>query len=660
MGRKLNIGDYVLLPKGSYTAPDDGILYAVIKDYCQLDQLNKFNSSIRKRKTGLTVRIFTDDNTEEITLDIPKTYPLIQFSTTELEGELELQPKRFLGTFVAKALVDHTGALFLNYGQVIKAVVRRGIVWCTVKFRKHSNGDQLTNLEFAGEDLIELEVTLMQYVLGLGMEVPFLDAEARVPQFRGILENMQREDEHSVWIKEFRNIVPAASDQVITDGFLESREVNMPEIIGDWDALARYLPGVAKPATATIVKDLSGTFKTDSEGFGECISGDPVTPNQAVSHPLRAQNMRRQEVRGTIPSHPPVLPPNFNLGLPTGPQIAMEPTSVWPEQAHDGYGAAMNPSGIYSKHGYYPSTAQLQKHVITFRNGAYGKSTSREEASAGIEAVLVQELMHAVKQDEAYIRAFCIMMGELMRVPFWCWRNPSLMASNYEERYMPVKWTKLPELTTIDVTEMDNFWELFYSMEAAAERYYVQNYCALLARIRVNIIEGFKVVGGRPGFNSMRLGVRKTIIQVLVAYMRLVVNRFVMEVLQLNGDVPSWMAREATMHSDVFTQHVRSRLTALQLNELTMVRLSSTPTPYSGGNTPKGASDGKEWSSKMTPEMRATIPRHHGKNMCLLSYTPQGCKKANCAYTHKAPGAPTCPGPLQEWIGKTYGAYVGP
>ena len=68
---------------------------------------------------------------------------------------------------------------------------------------------------------MELEVSIMQYGLGLGVNVPFACADGRVITFRGVLENMDKNDGHEQWIKEFRKIDPARADQMILDRFLE-------------------------------------------------------------------------------------------------------------------------------------------------------------------------------------------------------------------------------------------------------------------------------------------------------------------------------------------------------------------------------------------------------------------------------------------------------
>ena len=697
VGRRLKIGDIVLLPKGSSAPPQDGIVYAEIIASCLLEQTNQFNASVCKKKAGWTVRIFTNDDTQTITLDIPKNYALIQYCTTELEGEVNDRPKEFLGMFVGKGLEDHEQKIFINYGQVTSVSTRGGITYCKVTFRKLPDGTTITDMEFLGEDLMDYEVSYMQYALGLGVNVPFACADRRVVTFRGVLENMDKNDGHDQWIKEFRTIEPARPDQTILDQFLESREIDMVKIVGSWDGLSQYLPTLpVKKQAAAVVKNLHVDFNSDTEGFGECHTGDPMTPQNAGT--MAAHNLRRQEFRTS--AVPQVLPLPRQRTEPQG-RVHMAPHDRVAIQRRDRsegvdvqerfqdlqvasgpYGSGSSHSSqdsshssVYSKHSYHPTRAQLQKHKITFKDGAYGKSYSQEEATAGIEEVLMHEMMHSVKADEAYIRSYCIMMGDLTLVPWFAWRNASLLANNFEEHYLPVKWTKLPDLKSVEVIDLDHFWTLYYSMEEAASRYYVDSYCLLLSRVRTNLLGAFKIVGGRSGFMGMRGNTRKNIIHVMVSYIRVIINKFVMEVLSDQRDPVEWMNREASTTSIIFDQHVRMQLTTLQFTEL--ANRANGPSGNGNGNghgngngnanvnnNGNGNGGGKkgEWTSRMPEGMRDTIPKHEGKNVCLLSYTRQGCKKENdgCAYAHKKAGSPDCLPALKAWITDTYGSYVGP
>ena len=712
VGRRLKIGDYVLLPKGSSAPPQDGIVYAIIKGTCQLDQMNKFHASVCKKKPGWTVQILTNDDTETILLDIPKNYPLIQYCTTELEQEIVDRPKEGLGMFVGKGLEDHDGNLFINYGQVTSLSVRGGETYCNVTFRKLPDGSSLTDMEFQCEEIMDLEVSILQYGLGLGVNVPFVSADRRIVTIRGDLENMNRSDGHERWIKEFGKIQAARPDQMILDQFLEHRELNLAKLLAGWDGLTEYIP-VPPVKKQVVTKNLHVEFNSDTDGFGDCLTGDPSTPLNSGT--MAAQNSRRQEFRSSsipqvlpLPDHPQPLnfrgrdtvAPHDRVAIPRRDrsvegrrrsQEGVEPQRPYHDgvdvqrqfqnlqvasgpygsgSPHSSHGSSSQPS-IYSKHSYHPTRAQLQKHKITFKDGAYGKSYTEEEATAGIEVVLMHEMMHSVKADEAYIRSYCIMMGDLTLVPWSAWRNASLLANNFEEHYLPVKWTKLPDLKSMDVTDLDHFWTLFYSMEEAAARYYVDSYCLLLGRVRTNLLGGFKIVGGRAGFMAMRAGARKNVIHVMVSYMRVIVNKFVVEVLSAQGEPVAWMNREATTTSILFDQNVRMQLTTLQFTEL-----ASRANGFGGNgnghgnvnnnvnNNGNGNGGGKkeEWSSKMPDGLRATIPKHEGKNICLLSYTSQGCKKENdgCKFSHKKAGSPSCSPDLQAWIEKTYGSYVGP
>ena len=677
VGRRLKIGDIVLLPKYSCPAPDDGILYAEIIEACMLEKTNKFNASVSKRRPGWVVRVITNDDSQTITLEIPKSYPMIQYCSTELEQELILRPKELLGMLIGRGLLDKDGDEYINYGQVHGVAVRDNVSYCTVVFRKLPDGSTLSNMEFHSDELMEFEVSLLQFTLGLGVGTKFKSADRRVCTLRTILENMDTHDNHDQWLKEFGSISVARADQMVLDPFMESVEISLPKILSGYPSLSRYLPKVEvkKSTTASSVsKNLRVDFNMDDAAFGECVSGNPVTPIRVASS-MQAQNQRRQEFRSS--AIPQVLPLHHSnsrhVEVKDPVAVQHQPLSVDVQQEQfqrlqispSGYGSSSPSSSqvpTYSKHGYHPTTAQLQKHMITFRNGAYGKSSTLEQATVGIEAVLSQELLHAVKSNEAYIRAWCIMMGDLMRVPWWIWRNATLLANNFEENYIPVKWSKLPELKAMEVVDMDEFWVLYYAMEAAAQRYYVNSYCVLLGRTRLNLLGGFNVVGGRAGFMAMRVAARKNVIHVLVAYLRLIVSKFIMEVLDTGADPDDWSNREATMDSTLYVQHVRTLLTNLQLNEL--ATRSTAPRgggggDGGGGNQPKG--DG-EWTSRMPKGLRDTIPKPDGLNICLLSYTRQGCKKENdgCTYHHKKAGSPNCPAPLREWIKDTYGSYVAP
>ena len=682
VGRRLKIGDYVLLPKGSAEAPDDGILYAEIIGTCMLDKLNKFNASVSKRRPGWQVKVYTNDDSESLVLEIPKTYHLVQYCSTELEGELEERPKEFLGMLVGRGLLDKDGNEFINYGQVHGVSLRDGVTMCTVFFRKLPDGSTLANMEFHGEDLLEFEVSLLQFTLGLGVGTKYKSADRRVCTLRTILEHMTKHDDHDQWMKEFDSFSVARPDQKVLDPSLESVEISLPKILSGWPALAQYIPvSPVKPSKIREVsKNLHVDFNMDDEGFGECRSGNPVTPVR-VAASLESQNSRRQEFRSSAMPQVLPLPSTHRRHVSANDHVELQHQNSYPremEQAENGPSEdfrrlSLSPDGYdearsnhipnYSKHGYHPTRAQLQKHKITFKNGSYGKSHTLIEASTGIEEVLTQELMNSVKADEAYIRAWCIMMGDLTLVPMFAWRNATLLANNFEESYMPVNWNKLPELKVLEVVDMDDFWVLYHSMEQAAARYYVDSYCALLSRTRQNLNGGFLVVGGRAGFIGMRVAVRRNIIHVLVSYLRRVVNRFVSEVLAGRAEAMEWMSREATMSSPMYDQYVRTRLTNLQLSELaSRAHHGGEHNSGSGDSGQRARSDGTAWTSQMPDGLRSTIPKEEGKNMCLMSYTSQGCKKKNdgCKYQHKKAGSPKCPGPLSEWIKSTYGSYVGP
>ena len=682
MGRRLKKGDYVLLPKGSCDPPQDGIVYAVITDTCQLEKLNKFNGSVSKKKEGFTVQVITNDDTETITLDIHKTHPLIQYCSTELESELVARPKEFLGMFIGTGLEDDEGTLFINYGQVRSVSVRGGVTYCTASFRQLPNGDQIADMEFPGMDLMKQEVSLLQYTMGLGVGVPFACADRRVITFRGVLENMTRDQAHCQWIKNFRKLSPARSDQVVLDPFLEKVEIDLSKIVGNWPALAQYIPDVKvdHQPVRNVVKSLQ--FAENEDVFGECISGGPATPDNAA--PMASQNLRRQNYRSSaipqvlpLQNHPQPINPvgRQHVAYPVEGQHNLsrveeqrDPPGVEVQRFQNlqvsESSSSSNQSSIYSKHSYHPTRAQLQKHMITFRHGAYGKSYSLEQATSGIEEVLSQELLHSVKAEEAYVRSFCIMMGDLTLAPYWTWRTAALLANNYEESYMPVKWTKLPELKAMEVTDIDDFWALYHSMQEAAARYYVDSYVTLLGRVRLNLIAGFNIIGGRAGFMGMRMISRKNVIHVLVSYLRVMVNKFVTEVLTPQTDPTVWMSIEATTSGRVYDDQIRLKLTTLQFTELA-ARSHGGGGGGSGGHVGvrhDGESKKEEWSSKMPKAVRDTIPKKDGMNICLLSYTNQGCKKENsgCAFHHKKAGSPTCPPPLAQWIEKTYGSFVGP
>ena len=169
VGRRLKVGDIVLLPKGSSALPYNGILYAEILGPCTLKNNNQFNASVSKRRPGWEVQVFTNDDALTLILEIPKTYPLIQYCSTELGVEIDLRPKEFLGMFVGRGLEDEHGVTFINYGQVNSVTIRDGISYCMVVFRKLPDGSILSNMEFPGDELMEFEVTLLQFVMGLGV-----------------------------------------------------------------------------------------------------------------------------------------------------------------------------------------------------------------------------------------------------------------------------------------------------------------------------------------------------------------------------------------------------------------------------------------------------------------------------------------------------------
>lgn len=675
VGRRLKIKDVVLLPKGSSDAPYNGILYAEIIGTCMLANNNQFNASVSKRRPGWEVQVFTNDDTLNLVLEIPKSYPLIQYCSTELGVEIDLRPKEFLGMFIGRGLLDEHGSTFINYGQVQSVSIRDGMSYCMVVFRKLPDGSILANMEFPGEELMEFEVTLLQFTMGLGVGTEFTNADRRVTAFRTILEGMDASTSHAQWEKDFSSLSVARADQKVLDPFLEPVEISLSKIFSKWPLLSRYIP-VVEGKPRAVSKDLRVEFDLNDNGFGNVAIGNPVTPVR-VDESLQSQNARRQEFRAS--ANPQVLPLPSDHVRHVKEQVAVQSQDQYsielqPELdssiqlrrlsiSPDGYDQAQpSESAAYSKHGYHPTRAQLQKHKITFKSGSYGTSKTLSEASTRIEEVLEQELLHSVKADEAHVKTWCIMMGDLVLAPYFSWRSASLLANNFEDHYMPVKWNKLPELKALEVVDIDDFWELYHAMEQAAARYYVSSYCALLSRLRLHINGGFLVVGGRPGFVGMRQPIRRNIIHVMVAYIRAVVNRFVGDVLTKGADAATWMEREATIDSPMYVQYVRTRLTNLQLSEL-----SARAHRSGGGNggdngKQRSSGDGKEWTSKMPDGMHSTIPKEDGKNMCLMSYTSQGCKKKNdgCKYSHKKGGSPRCPGPLSDWIKETYGSYVGP
>lgn len=642
-------GDYVLLPIGTHSAPYDGIVYAEVLAKCRLDSTNRFNISVRKRRVGWTVRLILDDEDDIEELDVPKSYPLTQYPSASLAKELKIRPKSYLGMYVGKALRGDDDAEYLNYGQVISVELNEeesSVVHCTVQFRDQSDGSQLIDVIYPGHELDEYQVTQLHYVLGLGVGQPFLNAESRVPEFSQALEFMSQSTSHATFIKKFHTIVVARPDQEILDAYLETREINLNTLLDEWVGLQGYLPAFTPAPVRPVGIDLSSTFEK-SCAFGN-VPMTPATPANVIipgqpapspMDPLHANNLRRQEQRAPLPV---VLPA---VGTKIDAVLGSHHAPV-------------------SKHAFIPTDAQLAKHMLTFKEGTYGTSKSRLEAMNGIEVVYMQENLVSVNQKQALVRSYCIMVGELQNTPLHCWADASMLAFNYEEAYEPIKWTKLPVLEPKGVNDIDEFWVLYQSMQDAAHRYYVDSYSYVLTKIRTNLTIGLSTVGGREGFVALQASTRKTIIAVMVAYMRMILNRFIMECLPHGDSVDpiQWANREASSDAPFFQQHIRANLTTLMVRDMSIgPSLKNRKQRRELDEKPDGEEvEEKNWSHRPPADILKLIPKQDGKNMCLLTYTSKGCKKTpeECAYTHQKENSPGMRPAVQAWIKSNYGSYV--
>jgi hypothetical protein len=689
----IGIDSFVLLPAGTMPVPDHGVLYAQIKEAKNMTKTNtRFNTSVKKKKLGWMVDVHMDSGIESIL--VSKSYPLPGYKSDELRGEMDSRPKQFLGQFMAAGLSDADGNEYINYAQVINTkLTEDGGVLCEVKFRALPNGSSQANRTYTGEQVGDNEVTKLQYILGLGMGVPGNFPENRASQYEEKVQTMPVTATLANWKKTFGTIVMVNGQTPILNDRLIPMEPDFTRELEPWMGLHILMEDdedefheVYKSPVRSLGRSFASMGTNDLSAIGHDLE----------NHELQRRNTARQAARGVTEVEPPApaatadaRPGAWNghpqpTGTGTRPSVtfaevnkpATQPWTTNPSgetkpalrMEPDPEPTTLKHQQLANKLAYIPTDSQLAKHIVTFRVGAYGKSSTKREAMAGIEIVFELENQMAVTRGEAQVRALCIMQGDLHLMPLGGWRDAASVAFMFEDSWEPIKWTKAPVLDLPDVTSLDEFWRLFYAMEEAVARYYVHAYGRVLGQLRLNILAAIRQMGGLGAFDQLAQPNRVAAIQCAIKYIRIVLSKFVMEILSTRqtDNVVTWIEQEAKQGL-VYQTQLAARWSALQLRDINEKVTTPREIPVKGKGAPAptppspGSPLDKE-KLRLTPALLALIPKHEGINVCLMSYTTRGCKKTAeiCSWHHRGPGSPDLPAALQKWSRAAHGSYLKP
>ena len=642
-----------------------------------LSTSNPLNYSASKRKPGYKVKVFVDPPQF---MEVPKAQVIFSVASDVLEREINDRPREFLGAFVVKALTDDDDLQYPNYGQVtgFTPAMTNGDgndtpIMYIVHFRPLPNGTLLADKQFSEIEVCDSDVTIEQYTLGLGMGFPSNDPETDAMRYGDILgAGFNPKSKESSWIKTFKAVVLPSQPIQIISRFLQPVELDVERILGPYvglEAMVARAQKVIHDAVTEVHVDRSLSNDFDHFNISESPAGDlkvaVINPLDLVTptrHPVedipsmasRNENRRMQRVPPPIPS-----------AVPAESKSTNDDSGFLPSYDNN----ALKNQLVSNSMAYRLSEAQLHRHVVTFKSGAYGKSSSAKEACEGIELLYESELLYAANGDEAQVRSTCTMGGHLHNIPFPAWRSCDFDAFSYEDQWAPRKWSKMPEVDLPDVDDFDYFWRLWNEMELAAERYYVPDYVRVLNHVKRNVTAGFMQFGGRAQFEVLAQRNRVAMLHCVLKYMRNIMQKFLTEILipQSPMDVVTWLVPES-IHGGLFSAQVSGRWQALQMRDMRAatpptptIRRSSPTIPPAGKPNAPTVDESEKKRNRLTKAMRAMIPPcPQGGGMCLMSYTNRGCHKDDCPWVNWYAGCPPLNVQLQNWLKEVQGSYKAP
>ena len=653
------VNDYILLPQGTMPAPSDGILYARIVEEVFLASDSRFNMSSRKKKAGWRISIYMNPITE---LEVPKSLVITTVLSSVLALELTRRPRELLGIHVAKGLADTVGDTYINYGQVVDLgpenedhSAPRGYL---VTFRPLADGTELEDRIFTEEETTDNEVTLEQYVLGLGVGKILDDPEQVAARYGDTLATFDVESRYTSWIKNFNAIVIAPPTCIVLDKYLRPTELDVDNILKRYTGLAKVVSeamgrGMAMPVLDRALGDEFEAFSVEHQPseVNELevkladLGINGITP---VKTPMRARNGIRQAMRQTAAHAAAARGGNNVEESILSPSSTFDPSTLKHQQ-------------VANKLAYVPTEVQMHKHSVTFRSGVYGKSNTRIEHMGGVEIVFEVETQLATSRAMAQVRAVCIMQGAIHLVPFTVWESADAVAFTFEENaWEPIKWTKSPELVLKHIDDLDHFWRLYNQMQLAAGRYYVESYGRVLEHVRQNVQAGLMQFGAKEQFDKLTYTNRVASLQCVIKYMRAVMAKFMNQVLLPQAAVTAtrWIAGETTQ-GELFFGLVASRWRTIQLEDVRNAASRSTDPPKHVNKRADDKGDVKSSSDKNNSlgPLRAMIPTENGLNICLVDYTVRGCRSKKCTYSPRTPSSPALDPKLQKWLEKNHGRY---
>lgn len=665
-------GEYVLLPQGTMTAPNHGILYAQIVEGVTMAATNPLNVSTRKRKKAWKLMAYVDPPTE---LEVPKHLVIGSIPSATLSEELETKPREFLGTFVAKQMADNSGQGFPNYGQVVDIIAPTGdkTEWgFLVTFRPLHDGNEIDDHVFTEEEISSHDVTIQQYALGLGMGEVFTDPEGQALRFADSLESFPKTASLSSYRKSFMSVVIAPPTCIILNARLDPMEIDLDLVLSGYTGL-KGLIVPNEPFKRSLTQEFSD-FQIGSSptGVTEIKPVVPSVPNPGVTFdtgvPTTPIPGPAASFLGTA-SLPIVM--DSNNAIPTmqsrnSVRQLMRQTAtnaqaqMMPIQASQ---AAFDPSTFKQQHmanklAYVPTEPQMHKHSVTFRSGVYGKSTTRVEHMAGIEIVFERELQFAASRANAIIRSKCIMGGAAYTAPMQVWESSEIDSFLFEEIHGDIQWSKAPDVVLVAIDDLDKFWRLYNQMQLAAGRYYVDEYSRVLEHVKQNLKAGFLNDGGTTAFDGLHKENRVTILQCAIKYMRAVMGKYMNEMLLPCSQVPlvQWLSLEG-MQSELYTGQIVSRWRSVQMLDMRKQMANRSPGVQKDKEAKVDNHPKRGGPNSLSQELRDTIPKVDGINACLVSFTNKGCNNAMCTYKKRTPAMGQLNPAVQEWLISTHGSY---
>ena len=674
----------MLLPIDTLTSPDNGIIYAEIIQRVTLASNNPFNASGRKRKPGWKVKTLTEP--PQI-VEYPRNYVISSVPPSVLLTELKWKPREMLGLFVAQGLQGEDGETYINYGQVSDIIAEDdGTYKYMVSFRPLGDGQRLLPLPFTETDIAENEVSLHQCAMGLGMGHIFPNPLEVAARFAEILSHFPLHSSLSSWIKTFSTVKIAPAGCMVLDKWLQPQILDIEAVLIQFTGLSELIQSNNEALPVPLGdRNLSVAFDAvtidTSPRLGATYPGF-TTPGRNSSAPgtvpaipdMYSRNFIRQVARGSA-SNPVTAVSAPTTSIPSVPPTTVSQTAAMETNVpYTGYTAMYDPStvkhqALANKMAYVPTNGQLHKHQVTFKEGVYGKSHTKVEAMRGIEIVYDVENQFARCQDDAQCRVTCIYNGDMHLVPLYAWRDANTGLEQYEENWTPIKWTKCPELIVDVIEDLDHFWRLFNQFELAAARYYIGDYCGVIAHVKRNLQAGLLQFGGKIQFDLLQQQNRVGFVQCAMRYVRAVISKFILEVLLPHSNVAliDWLSKEG-VQGELFFSLVSTKWQTIQLRDMRSSPYggrigngitgqdSPAPTGNKGGPTnPRNQSP-----NPMTAAMKRGIPTVNGVGVCVMSYTNRGCNRPTCTFHMRGPGSPALKPDMQAWLIACHGSYNPP